>query len=51
MIVVMPTKVTFNYLYIGFEKIGTLTNHIIQGADEYILRKQKCPVMDFNPTK
>ena len=39
------------YYRLGFEKIGTLTNHIIQGADEYILRKQKCPVMDFNPTK
>jgi ribosomal protein S18 acetylase RimI-like enzyme len=35
------------YYRIGFEKIGTLTNHIIQGVDEYILRKQGCPTSEF----
>jgi ribosomal protein S18 acetylase RimI-like enzyme len=35
------------YYSLGFEKIGTLTNHIIQGVDEYILRKQGCPTSEF----
>lgn len=35
------------YYKLGFEKIGVLTNHFIMGADEYILRKQCSPIMDF----
>lgn len=35
------------YYSLGYEKIGTLTNHIIEGADEYILRKQICPNSEF----
>lgn len=38
------------YYSLGYEKIGTLTNHIIEGADEYILRKQGCPISEFKPT-
>ena len=37
------------YYSLGFEKIGELTNHSIHGADEYILRKQICPIVDFKP--
>lgn len=37
------------YYSLGYEKIGTLTDHIIAGADEYILRKQTCAIADFKP--
>lgn len=35
------------YYSLGYEKVGVLTNHIIQGADEYILRKQGSPTSEF----
>lgn len=38
------------YYSLGYEKVGVLTNHIIQGADEYILRKQGSPTSEFKPT-
>ena len=37
------------YYSLGYEKIGELKNHIIHGADEYILRKQGCPTSEFKP--
>ncbi|MBK9727037.1 MAG: GNAT family N-acetyltransferase [Saprospiraceae bacterium] len=38
------------YYRLGYEKIGELKNHIIEGADEYILRKQGSPTSEFKPT-
>ena len=35
------------YYNLGYEKIGELKNHIIEGADEYILRKHGCPTSKF----
>jgi ribosomal-protein-alanine N-acetyltransferase len=35
------------YYRLGYEKIGELKDHIIAGADEYILRKQLCPIAEF----
>ena len=35
------------YYSLGYEKVGVLKDHIIQGADEYILRKQACPTSEF----
>jgi ribosomal protein S18 acetylase RimI-like enzyme len=37
------------YYRLGYEKIGELKNHIIDGADEYILRKQISPISEFKP--
>jgi type I restriction enzyme R subunit len=37
------------YYRLGYEKIGELKNHIIEGADEYILRKQVSPISEFKP--
>ena len=37
------------YYSLGFQKIGVLTDHIIAGADEFILRKQICSIADFKP--
>ncbi len=37
------------YYSLGYEKVGVLKDHIIQGADEYILRKQACPTSEFKP--
>jgi [ribosomal protein S18]-alanine N-acetyltransferase len=37
------------YHRLGFEKVGELKDHIIAGADEYILRKQICPTASFKP--
>jgi ribosomal protein S18 acetylase RimI-like enzyme len=37
------------YYSLGYEKIGELKDHIISGADEYILRKQTCPIAEFKP--
>jgi ribosomal protein S18 acetylase RimI-like enzyme len=37
------------YYRLGYEKIGELKNHIIEGADEYILRKQGSPISEFKP--
>jgi ribosomal protein S18 acetylase RimI-like enzyme len=37
------------YYRLGYEKIGELKDHIIEGADEYILRKQNCPTSEFKP--
>ena len=37
------------YNRLGYEKIGELKNHIIEGADEYILRKQGSPISEFKP--
>lgn len=39
------------YARLGFEKIGELKNHIVQGHDEYILRKSKGPIMEFKPAE
>ncbi len=36
------------YYRLGYEKIGELKDHIIRGADEYILRKQGCPASEFS---
>lgn len=35
------------YYRLGYEKVGVLKDHIIYGADEYILRKQGCPISEF----
>jgi ribosomal protein S18 acetylase RimI-like enzyme len=35
------------YYKLGYEKIGVLSDHLIKGADEYILRKQKMPISEF----
>lgn len=35
------------YYRLGYEKVGELKDHIIKGADEYILRKQGCPISEF----
>jgi ribosomal protein S18 acetylase RimI-like enzyme len=35
------------YYSLGFEKIGMLTDHFVKGYDEYILRKQGCPITEF----
>jgi len=35
------------YYSLGYEKVGELKDHIIKGADEYILRKQGCPTSEF----
>ena len=37
------------YYSLGYEKVGELKDHIIKGADEYILRKQGCPTSEFKP--
>ena len=37
------------YDRLGYEKIGELKNHIIEGADEYILRKHSSPISEFKP--
>ncbi len=37
------------YYSLGYEKVGELKDHIIQGADEYILRKQACSTSEFKP--
>ena len=37
------------YYRLGYEKIGELKDHIIKGADEYILRKQNSPTSEFRP--
>jgi len=35
------------YYRLGYEKVGELKDHIIEGADEYILRKQGSPITHF----
>jgi ribosomal protein S18 acetylase RimI-like enzyme len=46
---------SFNYdaqkLYrrLGFEQVGVLTNHIVTGYDEYLLRKTTGPFSEFKP--
>lgn len=35
------------YYRLGYEKIGELKDHIVKGYDEYILRKQLCPITEF----
>ncbi|MES2560180.1 MAG: N-acetyltransferase [Bacteroidota bacterium] len=38
------------YYSLGFEKVGELKDHLITGADEYILRKQTCAMEVFKPS-
>jgi [ribosomal protein S18]-alanine N-acetyltransferase len=37
------------YYSLGYEKVGVLKDHIIYGADEYLLRKQFSPTSEFKP--
>jgi ribosomal protein S18 acetylase RimI-like enzyme len=37
------------YYSLGFEKVGELKNHIMQGHDEYLLRKSAGPWRGFVP--
>jgi ribosomal-protein-alanine N-acetyltransferase len=35
------------YQRLGFERIGILSDHIIRGEDEYIMRKSSGPIREF----
>jgi ribosomal-protein-alanine N-acetyltransferase len=37
------------YYSLGYEKVGELSNHLIYGADEYLLRKTTGPYSEFVP--
>ena len=37
------------YYRLGYEKVGELKDHFVKGHDEYILRKQLCPITEFVP--
>ena len=39
------------YLKLGYEKIGTLKNFVIDGYDEFLLRKTIGPIKDFSAKK
>lgn len=38
------------YYRLGYEKVGEFKDHIVRGADEYLLRKQGSPTSEFVAT-
>lgn len=37
------------YLRLGYEKVGTLTNYLVQGYDEILMRKSLAPLVGYQP--
>jgi hypothetical protein len=45
------TKAVDLYLRLGYEKIGTLKNFVVDGADEFLLRKTTGSLNSFQKSQ